>query len=304
MNYLNSITFSALIFAVFAPFMVAAQISATVTGGNCAGSFTLPQNGSFNGKNKYSGTVAITIAPFGTQNIPVDMQWSGTQWEIVAQSPIGVVFANNTPTSPIPPCHTLGTWVAGMACAGGNITASSGDCAVIPVELYAFSGKNTDNQTILTWKTANEIGFRGFEIERSLDGKMWESLDFMAGKGDNSTYVFVDKAPLHIGHYRLRQIDYNGDTELSKTIVVQSVTKKSAVRVFPNPNTEGVIFIENLPNERAEIVLTNALGQIVLRQISENTTANLTTKGKLAKGIYFLNIQSKNVFFTQKITTE
>jgi hypothetical protein len=297
-------TLLALFLLLFGLNKVQSQVSATVSGGNCAGSFTLNANGTANGQNKFSGTVAITVSPFPTQNIPVDMQWSGTRWEIVAAAPVGVVFSNTAATSPNPPCFNVGNWVAGQACVGGSFTASSGNCSLIPVELYHFSGKNWNNRNHLVWQTANEINNLGFEIERSGDAKTWEKLDFVAGKGDNSTYQFTDKDPLSKSYYRLKQLDYNSDFEYSKTILIESNRKNSSVNVFPNPITEGVLSLDNLPRERTDIQLVNAVGQVVWQQTTQAEAVRFDIKNKVQKGIYILTIRTGNDLRSQKIVVE
>jgi hypothetical protein len=273
------------------------QISATVTGGNCAGTFNLALNGTMNGKNKYSGTA--TISGFG---VPVDMTWSTTnsRWEITGPI-VGIVFYNTAATSPNPPCHTNGTWVSASSCAGGAFTASSGDCSTVPVELLGFSVKNVNTANEMTWQTASETQNKGFDIERSNDGKAWQNLGFVAAKGNNSTYSFTDKEPLTVSYYRLRQLDFDGQYDYSKVMVAKSANVKSNVTVFPNPNTEGAIYVQGLTNDRTDISITNVYGQTVFQQTVGTESAVLNVKNVLSTGVYFVHFKANQTVVTQKI---
>ncbi len=290
--------------------LVYSQLKATVTGGSCAGSFSLPANGTTNGKNTYLGNFSVAV--FGTTvNVQVDLSWnvSNLRWEISGQTGVSgqtdVVFYNTANTMPNPPCHNVGTWVSTSICAGGVFTASSGDCvATIPVELIGFCVKNVGNYNEMTWLTAAEIKNKGFEIERSTDGKSWQTLHFVAAKGSNSTYIFTDKSPLSLSYYRLRQVDFDGQFEYSKVVVAKLEGTKTAVRVFPNPNTEGVIHIQGLTDAATKISITNLFGQIVFQETVAAESAVLNVKNVLSKGVYFVDFKTNNTVFVEKITIE
>jgi hypothetical protein len=277
---------------------LSAQITATVTGGACAGSFTINLNGTENGKNKYSGT-----ATFSSVNVPVDLAWSvsNSRWEIVGSLPFGVVFYNTTATTPDPPCYNNGVWTALGVCTGGVMSASSGTCAAIPIELRSFTAQNKGKSVLLNWQTANEIQNKGFEIERSTNGASWQALDFVAAKGQNSTYIFEDKRPLSIGYYRLKQIDHDGFFEYSKTVVANWASAKSKILVSPNPNATGIFQIQGLPEATTDISLINTLGQVIWRERADSPSAIIHLKDKPSAGLYHLRFKTGDSIQTQMV---
>lgn len=106
----------------------------------------------------------------------------------------------------------------------------------LPVTLISFEARPEANQTKLTWKTTSETNNRGFEIERSSDARTFEKIGFVDGSGDTQQdqfYHFTDLNPLATGYYRLKQLDYDGKFEYSKTIAVKAA--KEAIRIYPNP---------------------------------------------------------------------
>lgn len=295
--------FIAFLFLQNSPFL-SSQVSVTVVN-TCAGVYTLPLTGTLNGRNLYSGNIDVVVFGVPT-SVAVTLSWNTitTRWEISNPNPlIGVVFYNTTNTNPDPPCFDNGLWVSNGVCAGGVFTASSGSC-IIPVELLSFSAKNVATTNVMSWQTATEIKNKGFEIERSSDGKIWQTLGFVNGKGNNSSYTFTDKTPLKMSYYRLRQMDFDGQFDYSKTVVVNATHLKSNILVFPNPNTEGVIHVQGLTDEETTVSVTNIYGQVVFQQTPKGESAVLNVKNVLAKGVYFVNIKANNAVVTQKITLE
>lgn len=113
----------------------------------------------------------------------------------------------------------------------GHINVTS-----LPVTLVSFDGKSGNNQTKLAWVTSSETTNKGFEIERSADARKFEKIGFVDGNGDSketNTYHFTDLNPLATGYYRLKQLDYDGKFEYSRTIIVKTPTEP--IEIYPNP---------------------------------------------------------------------
>lgn len=118
---------------------------------------------------------------------------------------------------------------------------------VLPVEFLDIKVEYESqiNSANLTWSTAKEWENSHFEIERSTVGiKGFEKIGEIQGMGwkDSITeYTFSDKSlPLTGGSilYRLKQVDFNGNSNFSKivSISVPSVgSSKGVWRAYPNP---------------------------------------------------------------------
>jgi hypothetical protein len=126
----------------------------------------------------------------------------------------------------------------------------------------------------------------------------------VAAKGNNSTYSFTDKEPLTMSYYRLRQMDFDGQSDYSKVVTAKSTNSKSSISVFPNPNTEGVIHIQGLSGDRADIAITNIYGQTVFEQMVTTESVALNVKNVLSSGVYFVNVKANNIVLTQKISLQ
>ncbi|NEM96971.1 SGNH/GDSL hydrolase family protein [Pontibacter burrus] len=109
----------------------------------------------------------------------------------------------------------------------------------MPVSLVSFNARVTDENKIeLNWKTASEQNNAYFEIQRTLDTtKQFSTIGKVNGAGTTqtpTTYTFTDAtAPMGDLFYRLKQVDFDGTTTYSKTILVSSSPEERMLQVFP-----------------------------------------------------------------------
>ena len=114
--------------------------------------------------------------------------------------------------------------------------------SALPLDLLTFETAQQGQQVALNWTAANEVDFAGYEVQRSLDGRQFEKIGWVAAQGmpDGTTqgYVFLDKNPVFNKplYYRLRMVDLDGTVEFSP---LRSITLKNEqeVALFPNPTT-------------------------------------------------------------------
>jgi hypothetical protein len=170
---------------------------------------------------------------------------------------------------------------------------------ILPIKLLAFTAKNeNDKRVLLDWTTENEIGFKGFDIERSADGITWNKMAFVPGNGGPGVneYSYYDNDPLQgRGYYRLKMFDYDGNVKYSWVETVEINQTISGLRVLPNPvRNQATIQFNALGNEQAEIQLINAEGRLMQsRAINCNAGYNqavLTIPGNYASGVYVVRI--------------
>ncbi len=162
----------------------------------------------------------------------------------------------------------------------------------LPIDLLSFEARNTEGGNLLTWKTANEINNKGFDIERSENpSNHWTTLGFVSAKNKAATYDFTDPTPPAIAYYRLRQIDNDGKETVSKVVSVVMEIKKT-LKAYPSV-TSHFLTIES--NANSDFHVLNLLGQVVLtgkmkRQIDVSA---------LPQGTYFLKIGEEQVRFVR-----
>lgn len=163
----------------------------------------------------------------------------------------------------------------------------------LPVDYTFFSAQKEDKTSFLSWETASEINNDFFDVERSMDGRIFEKIGRVKGHGtttETQNYDFIDREPLAgLNYYRLKQVDYNGDYEYSKveTVDFRNGTEGD-VKIFPNPALD----YANISLDRSydAVRVTNQLGQLVEVLPASQHDGNqfkldLTS---YAPGVYFL----------------
>ncbi len=103
---------------------------------------------------------------------------------------------------------------------------------MLPIELISFDGFNKKENNVLEWSTASENSNDYFTIERSEDGVSWDVIDMVDGAGNsqsNINYSLVDNSYREvINYYRLKQVDYDGQSELFEKIV--AIDNRAAIK--------------------------------------------------------------------------
>ncbi len=127
---------------------------------------------------------------------------------------------------------------------GCNISLNN----VLPVTLTQFIAQKSGSSVVLQWSTATERNNSHFEIQRSADSRTWDNIGSISGKGNTTEtqkYQFTDDKPLSgLNYYRLRQVDFDGTTELSNILKVKMDKGQLVFSVYPNPVVDDVTFIE------------------------------------------------------------
>ena len=139
----------------------------------------------------------------------------------------------------------------------------------LPIELLDFTGRLQNNSVVLNWKTSFELNSRGFDIEKSYDGQVFEKIGYVSAKGYSNTtvnYQFNDEMiAQENNYYRLKQVDLDGKFEYSKVVLIKDpLDGKFAFRVLNNPfNTSVDIQFGNVPPGKAEVRLMDMQGKTV-----------------------------------------
>jgi hypothetical protein len=185
--------------------------------------------------------------------------------------------------------------------AGVNNALSAGSAYIfkssvpLPVELSYFKGENTTAGNLLTWQTASEESNEGFGIQRSADGKNWETIHFAAGNGttlETQNYTFTDDAPLAgVNYYRLKQVDFDGQFEYSNIVNIQTIesSKHQNINIYPNPVTDEL----TIENGQGTAIIYNAVGQSVQEANIDASKVQLKVS-ELPQSIYTIHIRKTN----------
>lgn len=171
-------------------------------------------------------------------------------------------------------------------------------CAVaLPISLQSFEAENIQNKHIrINWITASEVNNDYFTIERSKDGRNWETLTTISGAGNSTQlieYQYIDEEPLNgVSYYRLKQTDFNGSYEYFKPGAVSFSTEETKLLMYPNP-TRNTLVITGYKLIEEPLRVFNSLGQDVtsdVQIINSKQDKNELDLTALPKAVYCIKI--------------
>jgi len=200
---------------------------------------------------------------------------------------------------------------------GGNDDGLSIDdfnftvAGVLPVLFKSFTSTRANNSNLLKWTTATETNNSGFEVQRSVNNGKYEVIGFVKGAGNSRqlrNYSFTDAAKL-TGNvcYRLRQIDFNGNSELSKSACVNISEEKITTEVLPTPNPFNNSLQLNYATAtegNAHIEVVDMLGKVQLQtneHVNKGANSIHLNTETLPLGIYFLRVSQGSEVLTKRI---
>ncbi len=195
--------------------------------------------------------------------------------------------------------------------ANGNGSSGNGDVgyamtfANLPVEFISFDARMiSDNTVMLDWSTATEENSMSFEVQRSLDGRDYSTIDVVDAAGESTEildYQYRDDITGLNGniYYRLRQVDYDGSFMFSRVVNINAGQKGKALKLYPNILSVGQQFRLIMDTEfegNATVSIFNTAGQKVkaFNVSSEDLLNGLETGADInTPGTYFLVLENQ-----------
>ncbi|MBX2895033.1 MAG: T9SS type A sorting domain-containing protein [Cyclobacteriaceae bacterium] len=215
-------------------------------------------------------------------------RWYGSQWTNHYQSSNSGTQANGEVTS-----QFVGVFDTFFTLGSSTVNNP------LPVELLSFTAQPIGHRVKLIWETASELNNHYFDVEVSTDGRKFEFVERVQGKGTTSErqlYQAWDFRPaMGNFYYRLRQVDYDGKQALSKVVrITISDTAMAEVNAFPNPVVSEELRLRFVSLSRTgpiHIELFDVHGRIVRVYYGIITNAEeseMVFEHSLSKGFYLL----------------
>ena len=191
----------------------------------------------------------------------------------------------------------------------------------LPVSLVSFSGqRNNENQSVLKWATADERNFDRFEIQRSSNAVLFQTIGEVQGQRESygpssgsaqnqllNSYTFIDPAPVSAHYYRLRMVDRDGSFEYSRIIFIDNQAAKPLVGPFyPNPSSGKVLVdVDALESGRWKLTVVDANGKsIETRTYDLKKGKNTISLENFAPGINLVRFESSQFSQVRKLVRE
>lgn len=251
-------------------------------------SVRLVKNGATAGNNKATSTHWTSTEAYDTYGGANDI-W-GIAWTPadINASNFGIAFASSI--------NGLAMLIPNVRIDHIRITVYY-NVTILPANILSFHVAVRNNHTAtIDWKTPVEKVNSTYSVERSPDGRQWETVrenidqSFQAGK---LSFFMEDKQPYSgESFYRLRIAAASGETVYSPIRSVR-IGSNTPLTVYPNPFTDR-LFLSN--RDRKEKITITDLGG---RLIAISKVANVLYLYSLKPGIYLLQV-GKNIMKVQK----
>ncbi|MDW3648840.1 MAG: glycoside hydrolase family 9 protein [Bacteroidia bacterium] len=178
--------------------------------------------------------------------------------------------------------------------------------STLAVEYESFVAYERNAKVELRWKTTVETGSDFFQIERSIDGQMFERVGRVLAKGSNETYSFTDQSPPEGKlYYRLKEIEVDGNYSYSEVRTV-FINASFGLKADPNPIRNFINIEVKIPNNASfSLELLDMQGRLI-RKIEESSDSQSSYQytiatDKLSLGVYFLKLESEGEILYKKL---
>ncbi len=174
----------------------------------------------------------------------------------------------------------------------------------LPVQFLNVTARQKGSGVAIDWATASEFNNKYFEVEKSIDGGLnWTVINTTPSKGNGSvtkSYNSYDAKPVSgLNYYRIRQIDNDGASKYSSTVVFKLNITKTEVSVLNNPfNTNIIVDFLSTRNQVVNNRLIDVTGKLIFSQ-QLNVTKGSFRKiiegvSQLNRGMYILQITDED----------
>ena len=140
----------------------------------------------------------------------------------------------------------------------------------LPIELTYFIARQTSDGVKFEWQTASEKDNDYFTIEYSTDALNFSELATVSGAGTSTEIINYEynhsTNATGVMYYRLRQTDYDGQTECSDIVALSLAGQQTAnvsnidIKIYPNPATD---YVQIKGDGIVSVEFVNASGRVL-----------------------------------------
>lgn len=172
----------------------------------------------------------------------------------------------------------------------------------LPVELISFTAECAKETIVLKWQTASEFNSAYFEIQKSVDGSLWNIIGNQFAAGNSTellSYSFEDVSKTgNTSYYRLNQVDNDGIQKFFGPIspLCESIIHLNG-KTIPNPsNNEFWLQISSAEQQKFYFILQDVNGTKIMENKAELLPgANLfPIRETIPSGMYFIVVQTES----------
>jgi hypothetical protein len=245
-------------------------------------SVRIVKTGNITGSEKASGTPYPSSDDYMTYGSSTDLWGDTWDYKFIDDNQFGVVIAAQRNTSDD---VTTDGRVDNI-----RITVYY-TLITLPLTLTSFTATVQNKTVQLNWKASSENNIDNYFLERSADGRNFNSITTIRGLNvPDASYNYADNYPLPgLSYYRLNIRGASGYQKYSQVLSVK-FSKEHSVTIFPNLWHKGEdLNITNDNNEKLTVYFFTAGGQLLSR-VATDTKLVSTESMSIRPGLIYYKI--------------
>lgn len=162
-----------------------------------------------------------------------------------------------------------------------NNQTDNGGLHVLPISFISIRAYEKSSAVNMEWKVANELNTDKYFVEKSVDGRTFNSIGQTSatGSGANTiTYNLPDVRPFAGNNfYRISALSNDGKNEYSAVVKISLNKGTNGISIYPNPIARNGLLnlqLQNLNKGTYIISIYNQEGQRVLKQLTAHEGGN------------------------------
>jgi len=169
----------------------------------------------------------------------------------------------------------------------------------LPLQISSFTASWQNKTPYLQWDAANTENTKAFNIQRSLDGRTFNTVKQVAVSGSSSYHFEDNYSPTSTVFYRLQQVDKDGQPFYSNT--AQLTINDKQFSISPNPAKDFATISFNKIVDKATIAGYDITGKAVITQSLSGTNAYKLNTQTLTNGIYVIKVNTDTGNYNEKL---
>ncbi len=180
--------------------------------------------------------------------------------------------------------------------------------AAVPVTFTRFDAKCNGNGTLISWATAQESNSRNFEIQKSINSTVWETVGNVAAAGNSASHRTYQQLDLAGGTalYRIKQVDMDGQYIYTNIERATCETRNIGAVIYPVPARDILnVVIKADRSAKTQLMVYETSGKLVRKVdvtlVNGNNSFKINTAG-LAAGDYLIRSSNNEIDLNKKFT--
>lgn len=162
--------------------------------------------------------------------------------------------------------------------------------ANLPLKLLKFTVRQVNAVNILQWVVADAVNVDRFEIERSSNGIAFDFAGVQKWNQNAAVYQWREQTiSAAVTYYRLRIVDTDGKSELSKVVKVENRRVADLISLLPNPVSINSVFtlVHPVETRTTSIEIRDVEGRCLrIVKAEPGTFATVVSTSGLIAGTY------------------